>query len=392
MRRNKIIWKFLPSRAPWMGAVWERLVGMVKLELMKMQMQVHWNEYEWRAHLTEIESVINDRPLTYVSDEGDEPEVITPKSILGGTLSNSTIGMDLNIDEMLLDTGEYKGKAMELHKERIKTKSRFWKNLRNHYLSTLRNARYKPDSSKKSFCNKDPKIGDVVIIHNVDPRLKWRLGVITQLIQSTDGEIRTAMVKTTRPSKIKTLKTLKTEIRRKAISHLYPLELNVEEGELDEISVNFDSEDKANETNTENMSQISIQSQEMSVDETVEEIEENEWLSCGMANCRKPSKKNLKWVKCEACGEWIHTICVNLDETIEMVDNFFACPPCWRPIQPLSEEDNNSDSESESDEESSKEHDFKGFENLYSIEGRRTRKAAENCRNSLIKKIESGQL
>ena len=102
-----------------------------------------------------------------------------------------------------------------------------------------------------------------------------------------------------------------------------------------------------------------------------------------MANCRKPSKKNLKWVKCEACGEWIHTICVNLDETIEMVDNFFACPPCWRPIQPLSEEDNNSDSESESDEESSKEHDFKGFENLYSIEGRRTRKAAENCRNSL---------
>ena len=24
-----IIWKFLPSRAPWMGAVWERLVGLV---------------------------------------------------------------------------------------------------------------------------------------------------------------------------------------------------------------------------------------------------------------------------------------------------------------------------------------------------------------------------
>ena len=397
MRKNNIIWKFLPSRAPWMGAVWERLVGMVKLELMKMQMRVKWNEYEWRAHLTEIESVINERPLTYVSDEGEEPEVITPKSILGGTLSSSTIGIDINIDEMLLDMGEYKGKTIELHKEKIKIKSRFWKNLRNDYLSTLRSARYKPDSGKKTFCNRDPKVGDVVIIHNVDPRLKWRMGIITQLVPSTDGCIRTAMVKTTKPSKIKTEKNLKVEVRRKAINHLYPLELNIEDGELDKVNVDFDdSVDNICETDIGNTSQVSQQlhGTSVSVNETVEELEENEWLSCGMVTCKRPTKNNLKWVYCEACKEWIHAVCVNLDETIEMEDNYFACPPCWRPIQPLPEEDNNSDSESESDNEkdSLKKFDFCGFENLNPINGRRTRKAAEKCRNDLIKKIKNKQL
>merc|ERR1712008_635376 len=161
--------------------------------------------------------------------------------------------------------------------------------------------------------------------------------------------------------------------------------------------------DSSCETDTEHISQVSLQSQETTetvVEEiidrnlSVEEIEENEWLSCGMVACQKPTKKNLKWVKCDVCHEWIHAICVNLDETVDMEDNFFACPPCWRPIQPLTEEDNNSESDSGNEEGKDlvAEFDFKGFENLDPINGRRTRKAAENCRNDLIRKIKSGQL
>ena len=93
-----VTWKFLPSRASWMGGVWERLVGLVKIELMKLQSKAKFDEYEWRAHLLEVEAVLNDRPLTYVSDVGTEPEVITPKAIMHGCLSDTALVTDINVD------------------------------------------------------------------------------------------------------------------------------------------------------------------------------------------------------------------------------------------------------------------------------------------------------
>ena len=218
------------TRAPWMGAVWERLVGLVKIELMKMQMKKVFNEYEWRSHLAEIEAVLNDRPLTYVTDKGTEPDVITPKAILTGSLSETTIGSDSNIDEIFLDVKRYQNQTIELYKEKVKIKEKFWHNLKENYLTMLRSSNYKTNSSRKHFCNKNPEIGDVVVIHEEDMRLKWRIGVIQELIQSSDGQIRAAMVKTTLPTKnIKLHRNLRTTMRRKAINHLYPLELNIED-------------------------------------------------------------------------------------------------------------------------------------------------------------------
>ena len=186
LTKQGIIWKFLPSRASWMGAIWERLVGIIKKELWKMQMGKLFNEYEWRVHLAEIEAVINERPLTYVSDKGTEPEVITPKALFNGCLTESTLGVDKNIEEIYLDLKKYKGQTVEMYKEKIKMKEKFWEHLKDNYLTTLRTAKYKPDRSKKQFCNKDPKVGDVIVIHEEDMRLKWKLGIIHELIPSSD--------------------------------------------------------------------------------------------------------------------------------------------------------------------------------------------------------------
>ena len=37
LEQKGITWMFIPSRASSMGAVWERLVGIVKKEMMKIQ-------------------------------------------------------------------------------------------------------------------------------------------------------------------------------------------------------------------------------------------------------------------------------------------------------------------------------------------------------------------
>ena len=68
------------------------------------------------------------------------------------------------------------------------------------------------------------------MIHDEDMRLGWRMGIITELVPSSDGQVRAAIVKTTLPSnKINLTKNLCEKFRKKAVRHLYPLELQVED-------------------------------------------------------------------------------------------------------------------------------------------------------------------
>ena len=348
-----------------MGAVWERLVGMVKTELLKMQGNKLFNEYEWRAHLTEIQSILNNRPLTYVSDVGTEPEVITPKALYSGCISNSTLGIDKNVDEIFLEMKSYQNKTIEIFKEKIKVKQKFWDNLRNNYLSMLRNAKSKPDRREKQFCKKDPKIGNVVVIQDEDLRSGWKMGIIQELIPSTDGKIRAAIVKTTIPNKKLPLhRTLNTTIRTKAICHLYPLELDIEiEDELEE--------------NKE---------QDILINDTVEMLEDSEWTLCSEINCLRPKGITLKWIQCGSCKNWFHINCMGLENNKEIEETFFACLKCWKPNLPNILED-----------EEEIELDFSGFitevnEDLDYVKAKRCRNAAKKCREELLKKIENKQL
>ncbi|CAL4173904.1 unnamed protein product, partial [Meganyctiphanes norvegica] len=225
-----IEWKFLPSRASWMGGgVWERLVGMVKIELTKMQGKAKFNEYEWRAHFAEIEAILNDRPLTYVTTGGTEPEVVTPKSYLHGGLDEAALGSDFNVDQMLMEVKRYQEEPLRLYKERVKIKEQFWKNLKDNYLTLLRHAKGRPTNSKGHYTSKEPNIGAVVMICDNDMRLKWRMCIITELYESSDGQVRSAKVRTTLPAKnLERNRTLAIRFRKKAINHLIPLELEVE--------------------------------------------------------------------------------------------------------------------------------------------------------------------
>jgi len=77
-------WRFIPKRAPWYGGFWERLVGMVKMTLKKTLGRAFVTLNVLQTTIVEVEAVLNDCPLTYLSSTTGDPEPLTPSHLLYG--------------------------------------------------------------------------------------------------------------------------------------------------------------------------------------------------------------------------------------------------------------------------------------------------------------------
>ena len=209
-------------------------------------------------------------------------------------------------------------------------------------------------------------------------RLKWKLGIIHELIPSSDGKVRKAVVKTTLANKNIPLKrTFKTILRTKAINHLYPLELNIENNL---ISLEENKEDEQNTLSDE------VDNNEADVEET----ESNETEVCEAKSCIRPKELISKWIQCYTCKAWFHIKCLNMSNDINFEDIFFACLACWQPTTPtlIENETENFDFEGFTEEEMTRNFPTDLDNNI----GRRVRQTAQKCRQKIIQKIKEKQI
>ena len=82
LNRRGINWKFIPKRAPWFGGFWERLIGLTKLTLKKMLGRTFTTLPILQTLIFEVEAVLNDRPLTYLSSDIKDPQPLTPSDLI----------------------------------------------------------------------------------------------------------------------------------------------------------------------------------------------------------------------------------------------------------------------------------------------------------------------
>ena len=80
---RNIEWQFSLSNAPWYGGFWERLVSIFKRCLKKTVSKACLNFYELQITLSEIEIIINSRPLNMLYDD-EMYEVMPPNHLLFG--------------------------------------------------------------------------------------------------------------------------------------------------------------------------------------------------------------------------------------------------------------------------------------------------------------------
>ena len=79
----KVKWVFNLEKAPWWGGFYERMIQSMKRCLEKTIGKAKLTYDELSTALTEVEAILNSRPLSYVSSE-DLQEPLTPSHLLTG--------------------------------------------------------------------------------------------------------------------------------------------------------------------------------------------------------------------------------------------------------------------------------------------------------------------
>ena len=82
--REGIAWKFIPKKAPWFGGYWERLIGLTKASIKKTLGRAHIKLLTLQTIIVEVEALLNNRPLTYISDDISDPDPLTLAHMLHG--------------------------------------------------------------------------------------------------------------------------------------------------------------------------------------------------------------------------------------------------------------------------------------------------------------------
>lgn len=84
LSNNGITWQFIVERAPWWGGFYERMVGLLKRCLKKILGKALLTLIELTTIVTEVEAVLNSRPLTYVYSDIEDGPPLTPSHFLCG--------------------------------------------------------------------------------------------------------------------------------------------------------------------------------------------------------------------------------------------------------------------------------------------------------------------
>ena len=214
--REGITWKFTTALAPWQGGFYERLVSLVKQGLRKGMGRrlLYWDKL--LTMLTEVEAMINTRPLTYVYGDFLSGFTLTPAHFLTGRLETV---IPVCSDDVKDPTYQPQRDSAELlidyWKKSQKQLDQFWHVWLRDYLLTLRETLPIVHKGSRSQISRQPKIGEIVLIKDDNlPRRTWKIAQITEHIFSKDGKIRSAVVQL--PNK---------HFLTRSISHLYPLEI-----------------------------------------------------------------------------------------------------------------------------------------------------------------------
>lgn len=83
--QKRVQMRHIPAKSPHWGGMYERLIGVVKMSIKKVLHRALINLSELQTLFKEVQAVINDRPITFVYHDMNDPEPLTPSKLLYAT-------------------------------------------------------------------------------------------------------------------------------------------------------------------------------------------------------------------------------------------------------------------------------------------------------------------
>ena len=213
--QQKIEHRTIPVYASWVGGVYERQIKTVKHCLYKTVGKAKLDYFELLTQLSEIQNMVNSRPITYVHSELDDIKPLTPNKILKHHTNPRLQLVDCSedADPLWIATPD------DAHQQ-LNTTLQKQQTLQNHYKSMwyreyLLGLRETTRDIFQTDWQDKIAVGDIVLIDTKNrPRMFWLMGRVLQLFHGDDGRIRQVL-----------LKTSAGRTERYSVAHLYPLEI-----------------------------------------------------------------------------------------------------------------------------------------------------------------------
>ncbi|XP_055623288.1 uncharacterized protein LOC129766713 [Toxorhynchites rutilus septentrionalis] len=180
--KHRIQWHFIPPRAPSFGGLWEAAVKSAKTSLVKTLGNTQLSFQEYATVLAQIEANMNSRPLTSLSSDPTELDVLTPGHFLIGSPLISLPDPDYtHVPTNRLNHYQQLQKLIQQH----------WDRWRREYLTELNHQR------EKSSLSMDIRVGQTVLVQeDGKSSVSWPLARIEQIHPGADGVVRVATLRT----------------------------------------------------------------------------------------------------------------------------------------------------------------------------------------------------
>ncbi|KAI8433726.1 hypothetical protein MSG28_015714 [Choristoneura fumiferana] len=177
-----IKFSFIPPYSPHFGGLWESGVRNCKFHLKRVVGNARLTYEEFSTVLTQIEAVLNSRPLSPMSSDPNDLSPLTPAHFLIGRPLTSPASNDLTTEQTT---------SLPRYARIEQLRQHFWQRWSKEYISELQ-------LRTKWKTKKDDIILDSLVLIKDDnlPPLKWRLGRVTRLFPGNDGVSRVADIRT----------------------------------------------------------------------------------------------------------------------------------------------------------------------------------------------------
>ncbi|EGT53728.1 hypothetical protein CAEBREN_31324 [Caenorhabditis brenneri] len=211
MDQHPMEWKFITPLSPWKGGVYERIIGIVKKLLYSSGDTGQFNYVQLFTVITEIEGIVNSRPISHNPENFVEGPVVRPADFISPEVKLGVVHDNGKTD--MADAGVTEKIARSHMAAMNEHMTELWKKWEDSYLTQLKISH----NRRQQYTVTPPKVGQVVIMEEkLKARHKWPLARITEIHPNELGQIRTV-----------TIKCNGKEIKR-SVNQLIPLEMEFE--------------------------------------------------------------------------------------------------------------------------------------------------------------------